>query len=140
MSQQSRRPRIKPTALLARRSQNKERKTSHRVPRRRCWTDCEKHRPRTNALKRPFCGYVLWRTQNDSNLCSNFALFICAEEALRSVLRALSISQHLNRLPVNHLPVESPSPQLDRNVTIADANSGLVCISIGACDSVRWLA
>jgi hypothetical protein len=69
------------------------------------------------------------------NLCSNFAFSIRAEEALRRVLRALSIFQHLN-----HLPAASPSPQLDRNVTIVGANSGPVCIFIGACASVRWLA
>ncbi len=38
------------------------------------------------------------------NLCSNFAFFMGTEEALRSVLRAFSIFQHLS-----HLPVASPS-------------------------------
>jgi hypothetical protein len=58
-------------------------------------------------------------------VCNNFALFVRAEEALRSVLRALSTFQHLN-----HLAAISPLPQLRRNVTIAATSSGLACASL----------
>jgi hypothetical protein len=56
-------------------------------------------------------------TSGASNLRGNFAFSMGAEEALRSVLRALSIFQRLN-----HLPAAKPSPQLYRNVTIAAKN------------------
>src|SRR5215831_7081947 len=69
------------------------------------------------------------------NLCREFAFFIGTEEAVRSVLRALSTFQHLN-----HLPAASPSPQLHRAVTIAATKSGLARSFIGGCDSARWLA
>ena len=69
------------------------------------------------------------------NVSGNFAFFMGAEEALRSVLRAQPILQHLS-----HLPATSPSPQLHRNVIIAATNSGLPRILIGGCDSARWLA
>jgi hypothetical protein len=117
----------------------------------------KKHMPRSIALKRHFRGYVLWRTQLDTapskhahkaardskrlrDLRSHgtcaviLRCFIRAEEALRSVLRALPIFHHLNYL------LASLSLHLHRNVTIAATNSDLACIAIGECDSVRWLA
>jgi hypothetical protein len=76
-----------------------------------------------------------WKLRQHGNLCSNFALFVGAEEALRSVLRALLVFQYLN-----HLPAASPSPQLHCNVTIAATKPGLARIFIGGCGSVRWPA
>jgi hypothetical protein len=69
------------------------------------------------------------------NFPNNFALCVRTEEALRSVLRALPIFQDLN-----HLPDTSPPAKLHRNVTIVVTKLGLAFISIGECDSVRWLA
>jgi hypothetical protein len=57
-TQQSRRPRIKPTALPGRRTP-REGSTVLGEPVR---FGPENHRTRSAVLKRPFCGCVLWRT------------------------------------------------------------------------------
>jgi hypothetical protein len=119
----------------------------------------QKHTPRPIALKRHFRGYVIWQTQLDTAPGKRSRIkrrarqqatagpngrmepaaitlrYLCAlRRALRSVLRALPIFHHLNYLLASRLP------HLNRNVTIAAANSGLARIFIGGCDSARWPA
>ena len=68
------------------------------------------------------------------NVRDSVAFFMGAEEALRSVLRALLIFRRL------HFHGVTASLQLQYVATPAEANLGPACISTGTCDSVPRLA